>query len=177
MKTQFKLKNTTILSFLLLLPFFAWSQIDSVNIGGTHYCSRSILDIIKRNKKNVLFFMPENFTSDSIHYNIDSSYVFINKRKYVQKVYSSKKIRFKTLNPLDKQKEFYVENLVNNKKGQLEFTEIYDLVFSGAKLKNNKLDVLLFRAKFDGYEQNFSLKFVENGLILNADHPEYRKCD
>jgi hypothetical protein len=164
--------------FFLLLPFFMQGQIESVNIGDEDYCSRSVFDIIKKNKKVRYHVLPEEFVGDSINYRIDSSYVFINREKYLQVNCFSDKFNFKTLTTVGRlQKKMYIQNLVNNIKGKIEFTEFCDIILAGVKIIDSKLYAIYFKAKFDGYEQFFSLKFDENAMILNFDLPQYRKCD
>jgi hypothetical protein len=177
-QNQLRLKSLKNLMFFLLLPFFMQGQIDRVNIEGVDYCSRSVLDIIKKNKKVRYHVLPEEIVGDSVDYKIDSSYIYIKKYKYLQIICFSDKYKFKILTSVTKpQKKIYVQNLVNNKKGKIEFMEVCDIIFTGVKLLNSKLVALCFKAKFDGYVQYFSLKFDKDSMILNFDLPDYRKCD
>ena len=177
-QNQCQLKRAKNLMFFLLLPFFMQSQIDKVNISGVDYCSRDVSDIIKKKMKVRYHVLPEKFVGDSVSYRTDSSYVFIKKNKYLEIIYFSNKFKFKTLTSInDLQKKIYIQNLVNNKKGEIEFTETCDIVSTGVKLLDSKLDTLYFKAKFDGYEQYFSLRFDKDSMILNFDLPNYRKCD
>lgn len=164
--------------FFLLFPFFMQGQIDRVNIGGEDYCSRSVFDIIKKDKRIRYHTLPEEFVGDTVDYKIDSTYVFIKRSKYIQKIYFSDKFKFKTLTSVNKlQKKIYVQDLVKNKKGKIEFMEVCDIIFTGVKLVNSKLVALYFKAKFDGYEQYLSLRFDKDSMILNFDLPDHRKCD
>jgi hypothetical protein len=163
--------------FFLILPFLAQSQSDSVNINGEKYCLRYLSDIIKEEKKARYWRMPEEFTGYSTDFKKDSSYVFIKKRKYLQVIYFSDKFKLKTLRPINNmQKKIYIQDVINNRKGKIEFTEICDLTFKGAR-KKNKLTTFYFQLKFDGYGQDFSLKFGEDSMLFNFDFPALKKCD
>ncbi|SHL41682.1 hypothetical protein [Flavobacterium chilense] len=96
LKNLYKLKNIKSL-LLLLLPFLMQGQDiqDTVNIEGVYYCSRDLYSIIKKKKKVMYVTLPEQFVSDTIAWNIDSSYIFIKEKKYLQKIYSSKKLSLK----------------------------------------------------------------------------------
>lgn len=163
--------------FFLLLPFFAQSQIDSVNIGGVKYSYRYLAEIIKKEKNALYWRMPEDFTGYSTDFKKDSSYIFIKKRKYLQVIYFSDKFKLKTLRPINKmQRKIYIQNVINNKKGVIEFTENCDLTFKGVR-QNKKLTTFYFQAKSDGYEQRFSLKFDKALMLLNFDFPFLKKCN
>lgn len=174
---QFRLKNLSYL-FFLLFPLFMQGQIERERYQGVDYCSRNVIDIIKKNAKVRYHFLPEEFVGDSVNYRIDSSYVFIKKRKYLQVNCFSDKFNFKTLTTVGRlQKKIYIQNLVNNKKGKIEFTEFCDIISAGVKIIDSKLHTIYFKAKFDGYEQFFSLRFDKDSMILNFELPHYRKCD
>ncbi|MBF4517768.1 hypothetical protein IRZ71_15495 [Flavobacterium sp. ANB] len=121
--------------------------------------------------------MPEDFTGYSTDFKKDSSYIFIKKRKYLQVIYFSDKFKLKTLRPINKmQRKIYIQNVINNKKGVIEFTENCDLTFKGVR-QNKKLTTFYFQAKSDGYEQRFSLKFDKALMLLNFDFPFLKKCN
>ncbi|MEN2400160.1 hypothetical protein GKZ90_0010245 [Flavobacterium sp. MC2016-06] len=177
-QNQFKPARIKSLLFLILFPFFAQSQNDTVNINGVKYCSRDLIDIIKMEKKLMSWRMPEEFVGDTIDYKKDSSYIFIKKRKYLQMIYSSDKFKLKTLQFVNElQRKIYIENIVNNKKVELEFTETCDVVFRGVKLRKNEPPVFYFEGIFGVYKQYFSLKFDKKLTRLNFDLPSYEKCD
>lgn len=178
LKNLYKLKNIKSL-LLLLLPFLMQGQDiqDTVNIEGVYYCSRDLYSIIKKKKKVMYVTLPEQFVSDTIVWNIDSSYVFIKEKKYLQKIYSSKKIKFKTLESLNNsEKKIYIENLINKRKGEIEFTEFCNIISTGARLLDNRYLYFYFKAKFDGHEQNFSVRFSQDLMVLNFGFPSYIKC-
>lgn len=149
-------------------------------MNGKWLCAKNVTDIIKENKKVTTYFLPEDFESDSTIYKMDSSYVYLSKSRYLQRTYTSKKIKFKTL--LDEQKQtFYFENLISKEKAKINFTESCDMIFTGTKkYYTDKKIRFLFRAKYDGYEQECSLRFGKfggkKGIIVNRSFPIYKKC-
>jgi hypothetical protein len=97
----------------------------------------------------------------------------------LQRTYTSKKIKFKTL--VDEQKRtFYLENLISKEKAKINFTESCEMVFTGTNYYADKKARFLFRAKYDGYDQECSLRFGKfggkKGIIVNRSFPQYRKC-
>lgn len=175
------MKTKTILQ--LLFFFFSISmqaQRDTVNINGEIHCSRDIFDIIKKDNKTFYFFLPEDFISDSINYKVDSTYVYLENHKYLQQTYSSKKLKFKILVDQEK-KSLYVENLISKKKAKIDFIESCEIIFTGTKYYYEDKNLrYFFKAKFDGYEQDFSLRFAKfrnkKVIVLNEGHPQYKKC-
>ncbi|KAF2513876.1 hypothetical protein [Flavobacterium foetidum] len=152
------------------------SQIDSVNIQGVMHCNKEFLDIIKKDKKTITYFMPDDFVCDSVKFKMDSSYVTVENKLYLQRVYCTNSFKFKTLT--DKaNKVFYIHNLVNNQKRKIEFTEPCEITFKGVKLNNNVIHKYYFRAFYDIYGQNFSLALGEKErIIINRDFAEYPPC-
>ncbi len=172
-----KLKNNYLIFFL---PFtcLMQGQIDKASINGVNYCSRNLPDIIHKEKNVRYQSLPENFVSDSIDFNADSSYVFIKERKYLQIEYLSEKLKIKILkSENDLPKQVFVINSVSNKETKITFLENCDIAFQGVKLVKNKPSIIYLKAKFDGYTQIFSIKYYKNIVVLNFDLPEYRKCD
>jgi hypothetical protein len=177
-QNQLKQQRLKKLLFFLLLPFFMHSQTDRINSGGIYYCSNSISEIIKKNKKVKYHVLPDEFVVDSINYRTDSSYVFNGKRKFLQMICFSDKFKFRIRNSVDQlKKEIYVQDLINNKKGKIEFLDFCDIKFIGIKILADKFATLYFEARYDGYEDFFSVKFYEDSMILNFDLPKYKKCD
>lgn len=86
-------------------------QIERENYQGVDYCSRNVIDIIKKNAKVRYHSLPEEFVGDSVNYRIDSSYVYIKKRKYLQTNCFSDKLNFKTLTSVGRiQKNIYTKS-------------------------------------------------------------------
>jgi len=177
-QSQLQIKNLKDLMFFLLLPFYINAQTERINVGGIYYCSSSVSEIIQKNKKVKHQALPDEFAVDSINYTIDSSYVFIGKRKFSQMICFSDKFKFRINNSVDKlKKEIYVKDLISNKKGEIEFLEFCDIKFIGIKILANKFATLYFEARYEGHKDFFSVKFYEDSMILNFDLPKYIKCD
>ncbi|MFD1605072.1 hypothetical protein ACFSJW_00605 [Flavobacterium artemisiae] len=173
-------QTKTILSlFFLFFSFLMQAQKDTVYTNGKWLCAKNVTDIIKENKKVITYFLPEDFESDSTIYKMDSAYIYLGKSKYLQRTYTSKKIKFKTL--VDEQKRtFYLEDLISKEKTKINFTESCEMVFTGTNYYPYKKVRFLFRAKYDGYDQECSLRFgrfgEKEGIIVNRGFPIYKKC-
>jgi len=153
-------------------------QIEKIKINIRDLCPTSVSEIIKKNKKVRHQVLPDEFVVDSINYKIDSSYIFIGKRKFLEQICFSDKFKLRIRNSVDKLKNvIYVQDLVSNKKGKIEFVKFCDIKFIGVKIIANRFSTLYFEAIYQDQKDFFSVNFSEELMILNFDLPKYIKCD